>query len=373
MVKMHILKSAVLKGAAFFILGILYIHPLLADQPTIKKIGPVLHHPWGMDLLPNGDVLVTERRGNLIRINLTSGIAHQIGNIPDVYHKRQGGLLDILVSGDEIHICYARPDGTRASTAIDRARLDIDKNTLIDRETIFIANNPSRGGVHFGCRLARASTGPDAGYLFASLGDRGKRDNAQAPDHHAGSIIRLFPDGRIPTDNPNQAGWTAETWSIGHRNPQGMTSNPDTGAIWAHEHGPRGGDEINLILRGKNYGWPKVSHGREYATGLRVSTYQSLAGYVDPHWVWDPSIAPSGMAFYPHDATMFPDLQGHLLVGSLKFRQLWLVRMVNGIPADESILMDRAIGRIRDVMIAPDGSILLLNDEVQGGLYRISR
>ena len=326
-----------------------------------------------MDFLGNDAMLVSERRGNLFQINLATGSARQIGNIPAVYHNRQGGLLDVLVDGEWVYLCYSAVLTGGSATAIDRARLDADGKNLTNRMTIFTANHPTRSGHHFGCRMAIPRVGSQAGYLFASLGDRGKRDNAQDPGHHAGSIIRLHPDGRIPADNPKIDSWAPEIWSIGHRNPQGMTVNPQNGNIWAHEHGPRGGDEINRITGGENYGWPTVSHGREYATGMRVSKHKSLAGYVDPEWVWDPSIAPSGMAFYPHDGIMFPQMQGHLLVGSLKFRQLWLLRMANGTPMDEQIVMDRAIGRVRDVAIAPDGSILLLNDEANGGLYRISQ
>ena len=369
----HKMKRAALIGVALFVSACASITLASANEPAISKIGPALHHPWGMDFLRDDELLVTERRGNLLQINLTTGNAHQIGNVPDVYHKRQGGLLDVMVHKDWVYLCYSAVLSGGSSTAIDRARLDADSKNLTDRTTIFTANNPSRSGHHFGCRMAIPRTGSQAGYLFASLGDRGDRDNAQDPAHHAGSIIRLHPDGRVPDDNPKRDGWAPEIWSIGHRNPQGMTTDPVAGTIWTHEHGPRGGDEINHIISGKNYGWPTVSHGREYATGVRVSKHESLSGYVDPEWIWDPSIAPSGLAFYPYDATMFPAFQGQLLVGSLKFRQLYLVRMANGTPVDEQIVMDRAIGRVRDVTVAPDGSILLLNDEVTGGVWRISQ
>ena len=370
---MYFMKRATLLSVALF-LGIA-VHPVsgIADQPAITKIGPTLHHPWGMDFLNDDTILVTERRGNLFRINLATGNAHQIGNMPDVYHKRQGGLLDVLVDGEWIYLCYSAVLDGGSSTAIDRARLNTQRRNLINRTTIFTANRPTRSGHHFGCRMAIPQTGQHAGYLFASLGDRGDRNNAQDAAVHAGSMIRIHPDGRIPTDNPKFDNWLPEIWSIGHRNPQGMAIHPDTGDIWTHEHGPRGGDEINRIIGGRNYGWPTVSHGREYATGRQVSKHKSLAGYVDPEWVWDPSIAPSGLAFYPYDAAMFPDFQGHILVGSLKFRQLYLVRLANGTPVDEQIVMDRTIGRVRDVTIAPDGRILLLSDEAKGGLYSISR
>ena len=374
---MRFMKRVALLGAALFICTMAIAGYGAADKPTLVKIGPTLYHPWGMDFLGNDAVLVSERRGNLFRINLATGSARQIGNIPAVYHNRQGGLLDVLVDGEWVYLCYSAVLTGGSATAIDRARLDADGKNLTNRTAIFTANHPTRSGHHFGCRMVIPRVGSQAGYLFASLGDRGKRDNAQDPGHHAGSIIRLHPDGRIPADNPKIDSWAPEIWSIGHRNPQGMAVNPQNGNIWAHEHGPRGGDEINSIVGGENYGWPTVSHGREYATGMRVSKHKSLPGYADPEWVWDPSIAPSGMAFYPHNASMFPAFAGHLLIGSLKFRQLWLLRMSNDKPMDERIVIDGkggdGIGRIRDVAIAPDGSILLLNDEASGGLYRISR
>lgn len=374
----HAIRRAAHVGAALIMAMIVYPVVGMGEQPALTKIGPTLHHPWGMDFLDEDTILVTERRGNLFQINLNTTSADQIGNVPEVYHKRQGGLLDVLVEGDWIYLCYSALLVDGSSTAIARARLDPNRLTLIDRTTIFTANQPKWSGHHFGCRLAIPQAGHHAGYLFASLGDRGDRKNAQDPTVHAGSIIRIHPDGRIPIDNPKIDSWLPEIWSIGHRNPQGMAIHPQTGDVWSHEHGPRGGDEINKIAGdafsgGINYGWPNVSHGREYATGLPVSEHTSLPGFADPEWVWDPSIAPSGMVFYPQFANMFTDLQGQLLVGSLKLKQLLLLRMANGALINEQVLMDHTIGRVRDVAVAPDGSILLLNDEARGALWRISR
>lgn len=382
----YLIKRVALLSVTLFFGMTAYPVSGIAEQPILSKIGPILQHPWGMDFLNDNNILVTERRGNLFRITLATGNAQQIGNMPDVYHKRQGGMLDILVDGEWIYLCYSAMLDGGSSTAIDRARLDTQSRNLIDRTTIFTANRPTRSGHHFGCRMAIPRTGQQAGYLFAGLGDRGDRTNAQDATIHAGSIIRIHPDGRVPADNPKRDGWLPEIWSIGHRNPQGMAVHPHTGEVWTHEHGPRGGDEINRITGepslagGTNYGWPTISHGREYATGRQVSTHKSMSGYVDPEWVWDPSIAPSGMAFYPHNASMFTAFQGHLLVGSLKFRQLWLVRMSKNKPLDERIVIDgkggkggNGIGRIRDVAVAPDGRILLLSDEVKGGLYSVNR
>ena len=374
------MKIRTIIGAALFSLA-LFISASTAAM-TIERIGPALAHPWGMDFLDHDTVLVTLRGGGLQRIDLADGSATTISGLPQVFDHRQGGMLDVMVDGRHLYLCYAAVLNGKSSTAIDRARLLGD--ALVDRNTIFTGNNPTRSGHHFGCRIQVAG-----GMLYASLGDRGERDNAQDPASHAGSIIRLHPDGTIPTDNLHPTGladgWSPEIFSIGHRNPQGMAMHPRTGDIWTHEHGPRGGDEINIPQKGGNHGWPTVSHGREYATGRRVSKHDSLPGYLDPVWVWDPSIAPSGMAFYPDaedtndTGKMFPEFRGHLLVGSLKFRRLYLVELdgESGLPTSERIILDGQVGRIRDVAVAPHGphagAILLLSDEAKGGLYMMKR
>jgi glucose/arabinose dehydrogenase len=359
---------AALFGVALFVSSLAN-----AQQMVIERVGPVLAHPWGMDFLDADTVLVTERGGNLWRIDLASGAARQLTGLPDVFARRQGGLLDVAMADGYVFLCYsAKLDGGSA-TAIDRAVIEGDR--LVRRQTIFIGNEATRSGHHFGCRLWFT-----AGHLYASLGDRGDRANGQNAASHAGSVIRIASNGDIPFDNPRKDGWAPENYSIGHRNPQGMVMHPGTGAIWTHEHGPRGGDEINIIRNGANYGWPLVSLGREYATGRLVSKYQTLPGFEDPVWVWTPSIAPSGMAFYPDDASgdMFPQFKGHLLVGSLKFRRLYLVELGSeaensGLPKSERVIIDGDIGRIRDVAVAPHGpfagSIMLLSDEAQGGLF----
>jgi glucose/arabinose dehydrogenase len=361
-----------------------------ATNTIIERVGPTLSHPWGMEFLDHDTVLVTERDGRLLRIDLADGKATQITGVPRVYARRQGGLLDVAAIDGHVYLCYAALLDGGSATAIDRAVLD--GNRLVKRQTIFTGNETSRSGHHFGCRMQLTG-----GMIYASLGDRGERANGQNPATNAASIIRINLDGSVPADNPLLPGWAPENFTIGHRNPQGMAMHPRTGAIWTHEHGPRGGDEINIIRPadyegaqieasdgGGNYGWPAVSHGREYATGRRVSQHDSLPGYVDPVWVWDPSIAPSGMAFYPDaddgndTGRMFPEFGGHLLVGSLKFRRLYLVGLnEDGLPASERVIIDGQIGRIRDVAVAPPGpfagAILLLSDEAQGGLYIMRR
>ena len=384
---------AALNAAALFVCSVLacaiFIHaivPASAQTLKVERVGPPLAHPWGLEFLTSDTVLVTTRGGDLWKIGLSDGAAARITGTPDVYHRRQGGLLDVAAIDGHVYLCYSAVLAGGSATAIDRAVIEGDR--LVQRRTIFTGNEATRSGHHFGCRLHVTGTA-----LWATLGDRGDRDNGQDPSSHAASVIRLTPDGAPHPDNPHfsdsdKAGWAPEIFSIGHRNPQGMAMHPATGEIWTHEHGPRGGDEINILRpamdAGANYGWPKVSHGREYATGLRVSRHDSLPGYIDPVWVWLPSIAPSGMAFYPNDAasndgagTMFPDFRGHLLVGSLKFRRLYLVTLgPDGRPAGESVILDGQIGRIRDVAVAPEGpfegQIMLLSDESQGGLWRLT-
>jgi len=384
---------AALTAAALFVWSVLactiFIHALVpASAQTLKveRVGPPLPHPWGMEFLTSDSVLVTTRGGGLWKIGLSDGSATEITGTPEVYHRRQGGLLDVAAIDGHVYLCYSAVLAGGSATAIDRAVIEGDR--LVRRRTVFTGNRATRSGHHFGCRLHVTGTA-----LWATLGDRGERANGQDPSTHAASVIRLTPDGAPHPDNPHftdsgKAGWAPEIFSIGHRNPQGMAMQSATGEIWTHEHGPRGGDEINILRpdadAGANYGWPKVSHGREYATGLRVSRHDSLAGYVDPVWVWIPSIAPSGMAFYPDDAAgndggggMFPDFRGHLLVGSLKFRRLYLVELgPDGRPAGESVILDGRIGRIRDVAVAPEGphagQIMLLSDESQGGLWRLT-
>ena len=354
------------------LLAIMLIPKIALAIGEVEKIGPSLSHPWGMAFLSTDNILVTTRAGQLFNITLSSGAFTEIQNLPKVAHWGQGGLLDVAVSDDRVFLCYAKEIGGGAATAIDSARLE--NNELKGRMTIFTSNNSPDSAHHFGCRLTISDN-----MIYASLGDRGNRYNAQNPYIHDGSIIRIALDGSIPETNPKKDGWQSEIYSIGHRNPQGMTQHAETGAIWTHEHGPQGGDEINIIQKGENYGWPVVSFGDEYGTGTAVSNLTTHPDMVDPIWVWKPSIAPSGMAFYPSDGTMFPALQGSLLVGSLKFKRLYKIMLdEQGLPVSEMPIIDGTLGRIRDVAIAPDGAILLLNDagktnQPSGGLYRISK
>lgn len=339
--------------------------PAMAET-KIEQIGEPLNHPWGMDFLGDGAMLVTERRGKMFKIDLASGSQTEIGGLPEIANVGQGGLLDVLVSEtnpEQIYYCYAKEGENGISTAIDMARLDGD--TLTERKTIFLANNGSNGGRHFGCRLEVLGE-----HLYGTVGDRGARQFVQNPVSNAGSVVRFNLDGSVPTDNPDVEGWQNETYSKGHRNAQGMALNSATSEIWLHEHGPRGGDEINVVEAGENYGWPLVSHGEEYAGG-KIGLGTSDPRFKDPAWTWVPSIAPSGMAFYQGD--MFPDYKGHLLVGSLKFQSLYLVELENNRPTSERVILEKEVGRIRDVAVGKDGAIYLLSDERNGGLYRLAK
>ncbi len=398
---MRLLTGAAHRAAALFVSALAALAilipvlpaaatPAAAKPMTLERVGPALAHPWGMEFLTSDSLLVTTRGGTLWKIGLADGAATRITGTPDVYARRQGGLLDVAAIDGHVYLCYSAILPGGSATAIDRAVIEGDR--LVRRRTIFTGNAATKSGHHFGCRLYVNGTA-----LWATLGDRGDRDNGQDPSTHAASIIRLTPDGDAHPGNPHitdkaKAGWAPEIFSIGHRNPQGLAMNPMTGEMWSHEHGPRGGDEINILRpaidAGANYGWPAVSQGREYATGLRVSRHDSLPGFVDPVWVWVPSIAPSGMAFYPDEAggdvsdamspaPMFPEWRGHLLVGSLKFRRLYLVEIGDdGLPASERVILDGEIGRIRDVAVGPDGpfagQVFLLSDEAQGGLWRLT-
>ena len=326
----------------------------LADNLT--RVGPRISHPWGISFINDNDIVVTARGGAMYRINIETGDTQTITGLPEVFPRRQGGLLDVFARGDWLYFCYSRPVKGGAATALMRAKLNVA--TLVEQHVLFAANTPQSGGHHFGCRISIIGK-----MLYLSIGDRGNRDDAQVMESHSGSVIRLPLNAEGDHD--------AMIFTKGHRNPQGMAVHPETGDVWINEHGPKGGDEINILMEGKNYGWPIVTHGREYYGAKVGDGITSAQGYVDPVWVWVPSIAPSGMAFYQGE--MFPEWQGDLLVTSLKFRSLYHVEIENGLPVRETPLLKGTIGRLRDVEIAPDGSILLLNDEASGGVWRLSR
>lgn len=340
-----------------------------AGQPDIKKSDTDENYttetvvsdvsvPWGMAWLPNGDMLLTERSGTL-HIFSDGELSSPVAGVPEVWANGQGGLLDVALHPDYeengwIYITYSSPQGNErgANTALMRARLNDDHTSLTNQEVLYKAVPNTTRGQHFGSRIAF----DDEGYLYFSIGDRGNRDvNPQDITRDAGKIYRLNPDGSIPDDNPfvNEEGAKKAIYSYGHRNPQGMDTHPETGEIWTHEHGPRGGDEVNLIKKGENYGWPIISYGINYS-GTEFAEDTARAGMMQPEWYWDPSIAPSGMEFVTGD--IYPEWKGHLLVGSLKFSYLVLCRMENNTVTSEEVLFE-GIGRVRSVEQGPDGYI----------------
>lgn len=333
------------------------------------NVAPVvqgLDQPWGLAFLPDGGVLVTERGGDLLLVR--QGRAQKLGGLPAVAAKGQGGLLDVMVPGDfarsrEIFLTFSKRQGGGAGTALARARLAPGAKRLSDVKLLFEAAPNSSGGRHFGSRVIEA---PD-GTLYLTLGERGQRDSAQDLSLHQGSVIRLNRDGSVPGDNPfvGRAGARPEIWTYGHRNPQGMAVD-SRGRIWVAEHGAKGGDEINLLRKGANYGWPVISYGRHYS-GARIGEGTHKQGMEQPEFYWDPSIAPSGMMIY--SGRLWPEWTGDIFVGSLKFD--YISRLSGSKLTEREQLKSPETARVRDVREAPDGSIWFISVG-NGTVYRIA-
>ncbi len=324
--------------------------------------------PWGMTFLPDGALLITEKTGEIIHFK--EGKRTTITNVPEVYNRGQGGLLDIELHPDYskngwIYISYASPEGDEkgGNTALMRAKLK--DYALVDNQLLYKATPNTTKGEHFGSRIEFDNDG----YLFLSIGERGDRDvNPQDITRDGGKIYRFNDDGSIPEDNPfvTVAGAKKAIYSYGHRNPQGMVKHPETGEIWDHEHGPRGGDEINIVKPGKNYGWPIITYGINYS-GTPITDKTAMEGMEQPLHYWLPSIAPSGMSFVTTD-TYGADWKGSLLVGSLAFQYLERLEFDGTkVTNREKLMAD--IGRVRDVKEGPDGLIYVA---VEGkGIYRL--
>jgi glucose/arabinose dehydrogenase len=334
-----------------------------------------LEHPWGLAFLPGGDAIVTERPGRL-RILSDGKLSNPIRGLPKVAASGQGGLLDVAVSpsfesDNLIYFNFSQPGRGGAGTAVARGRLvrSGGEGRLENVQTVFSMKKMTSTSHHFGSRLVFA---PD-GTLFITTGDRGDGERAQDLQDDAGSVVRVEPDGSIPPDNPSWGGKAhlPEIWSKGHRNIQGAVFDPITRGLLTVEHGAMGGDEINRPEAGTNYGWPMISYGRDYS-GEKIGIGTAAPGYEQPLHYWDPSIAPSGMAVYEGD--MFPEWKDDLLIGSLKFEYLArLERDPSGKIGKEQRLLEGNFGRIRDVRLAPDGSVWLLTDEEDGAIVRVSR
>lgn len=345
----------------------------LADRYEVEQIGPPLAAPWSLAFLPDGSFLVSEKHGG-VRIIAPDGSATPPlpGSPLNVFAKEDSGLLDIALDPDfaanrMIYLAFAEGTQDDNRTAIWKARLDRDR--LSGGWVIFRTNTSKKDSSHPGGRLLFL---PDK-TLLLTVGDGfAYRDRAQDPSTHLGKILRLTREGGVPPDNPfvGRAAYAPEIWTLGHRNPQGLTRDPVTGTIWEHEHGPRGGDEINQLVAGRNYGWPRASFGIDYS-GELITDRQHVEGMTDPRFVWAPSIAPSGLAIY-HGA-LHPEWEGRLLVGSLAFRMMVQVRVgeKTGLLAEEGRWLTGLKTRIRDIRVAPDGNLYILTDEAQGKLLRV--
>jgi hypothetical protein len=330
-----------------------------------------LENPWSMAFLPDGRMLITERAGRLRLVDQDYKLDPQaIDGLPEVVSQGQGGLFDVVLhpqyaQNGWIYWAYSAPGPGGWGTALARGKLQAYRMT--DVKVLFSMRPKTRSSNHFGGRIVF----DPAGLLYLTLGDRGDKDRAQKLDDHAGSVIRLHDDGRVPANNPfvNKAGAMTEKWTLGNRNIQGAALHPKTGELWTHEHGPQGGDEVNVMRFGLNYGWPIITYGVNYGLGTKIGEGQTKPGMTQPLHVWVPSIAPSGMAFV--SGSQFPQWQGDLLVGALRGQMLLRLTLDGEKVIREERLLQGRSGRIRDVRIGPDGLVYLLTDEAQGALLRL--
>lgn len=333
----------------------------------LEQVAEVDDVPWGLAFLPNNDILITERSGKFHRLD-SNGKMHEIKNVPEVLARGQGGLLDVEVHPDFsnnsfIYLSYSKPSGSNATTAVTRAKLVNDQ--LVDPKIILEATPYLSTRHHYGSRMEFDT----AGYLFVSVGERGKQnENPQNLKNHCGKIHRINDDGSIPKDNPfyNTSGAIKSIYSYGHRNPQGLTLNPETGVMWETEHGPRGGDEVNIIKGGQNYGWPVISYGINY-DGTKFTDITEKEDMAQPQSYWVPSIGASGLTFITGDR--YPAWKGNLLAGSLRFQ--YLARLTiegDKIIKEEKLLKN--IGRLRDVKLGKDGYIYIAVED-PGRVFRI--
>ncbi len=337
-----------------------------SGQARVQKIVTGLDEPWAIGFLPGGGILITERSGELL-VSDNAGV-RKVAGLPRVADVGQGGLLDVLVPRDfaekrEIFLSFAKRQGNSAGTALMRARLSEDNSTLSDAVTIFEMASGSTGGLHFGSRIVEARDGT----LFLTIGDRGDRRSAQDLSRENGSVVRVGRDGRIPANNPFVSSGNARPaiWSYGHRNPQGAALDL-SGNLVVVEHGARGGDEINRVTRGANYGWPVISYGTHYS-GDKIGEGTSKPGMEQPAFYWDPSMAPSGMMIY--SGKLWPEWRGDIFVGSLKFDY---IARLDGAPLQEVEQLESAdTNRVRDLREAPDGSIWFISAG-NGTVYRMT-
>ena len=354
----------------------------------LETVASGLQNPWALAFLPDGSFLVTERSGALRRIERDGVVSAPISGLPTAAVGGQGGLLDLILDSDfannrALYFCYSEPDvttGNTNSTAMARAKLSGDGKNLLDVQVLFSQFPKVASSAHFGCRIVESrSAGQADGLLFLALGERySRKDDAQKLDNHLGKIVRIGKDGRIPANNPfntpkhSKAGALPEIWSYGHRNPQGLVLSPD-GKLWEHEHGPQGGDEVNLVQAGRNYGWPVITYGENYGGGKIGAGITTLPGMEQPVHFWVPSIAPSGMVFVTSHR-YGTNWVGNLVVASLKFGYLSRLEMTE--PYGSKFLRETKVpvevgDRVRDVRQGPDGLLYLVTDSPKGRLLRL--
>lgn len=345
-----------------------------AGKLDVETIATGLAYPWGLGFLPDGRMIVTERPGPIRLVTREGQVSPPIAGTPEVWYSGQGGMLDVALDksfaqNNTIYFCYAERASGGGRTTVARGKLnDSSPPRLTDVRVIFRQEGPLSSGNHFGCRIAQA---PDNS-LFVSLGDHySARDQAQALDNHIGKVVRISHEGGAPKDNPfaGRSDAKPEVWSYGHRNSQSLAFNPATGDLWEIEHGPRGGDEINIIGKGKNYGWPVIGYGIDYS-GAKIHASTSKDGMEQPVKYWVPSIAPSGMAFYT--GNLFPKWKGSLFVGALAGQMLVRLPLNGNTVGSEERILQNLNERIRDVRQGPDGALWLLTDSSAGRILRVT-
>ena len=345
-----------------------------AGQLDVQTVASGLVNPWALAFLPDGRMLVTERPGRMRIVTGNGQLSPPLKGVPEVWATGQGGLLDVVTDKDfkqnnTIYFCFAERASGGGRTAVARAKLvEADTPRLDEMKIIFRQQGPLSSGNHYGCRIAQANDGN----LFVTLGEHfSHRDQAQNLANHLGKIIRITPDGAAPKDNPfvEREGAKPEIWSYGHRNEQGLAINPASGELWEIEHGPRGGDEVNIIGKGKNYGWPVIGYGIDY-NGAKIHESTAKAGMEQPIKYWVPSIAPSGMAFYT--GKLFPKWDGSLFTGALAGKMLVRLSLKGNSVTGEERLLQNLNERIRDVRQGPDGALWLLTDNAAGRILRVS-
>jgi aldose sugar dehydrogenase len=344
-----------------------------AGQLEVQTAASGLVHPWSLAFLPDGRMLVTERPGRMRIVAAEGQLSSPLEGVPGVWASGQGGLLDVIIDksyaqNNTVYFCFAERAAGGGRTAVARAKLNDANGRLDDVKIIFRQEGPLSSGNHYGCRIVQANDGN----LFVTLGEHfSYRNEAQNLGNHLGKLIRIAPDGSVPADNPFAGRGDAkpEIWSYGHRNEQGLAINPASGDLWEIEHGPRGGDEVNIIGKGKNYGWPVIGYGIDYS-GAKIHESTAREGMEQPIKYWVPSIAPSGMAFYT--AKLFPKWTGSLFTGALAGKMLVRLSLNGNTVTGEERLLQNLNERIRDVRQGPDGALWLLTDNSAGRILRVS-